>query len=127
MVLDHEVTISGSRYMGDSREWIYVEPPDQAVYNALTQDEKHALKYQRKKDGKAMFYIHQFMHESIIPRVSLTNQDKKAWDIIKNSYQGMDKVKTSKLQILRRDFETLSMKETYSVDSFYTRVIGLIK
>jgi uncharacterized protein (UPF0371 family) len=38
----------------------------------------------------------------------------------------MDKVKTSKLQILRRYFETLSMKDTDSVDSFYTHVIGLI-
>jgi hypothetical protein len=38
----------------------------------------------------------------------------------------MDKVKTSKLQILRRDFETLSMKDTDSVDCFYTHVIGLM-
>jgi uncharacterized protein (UPF0371 family) len=38
----------------------------------------------------------------------------------------MDKVKTSKLQILRRYFETLSMKDSDSVDSFYTHVIGLI-
>ena len=41
-------------------------------------------------------------------------------------YQGMDKVKTSKLQILRRDFEMISMKDTDSVESFYTHVIGLI-
>jgi hypothetical protein len=38
----------------------------------------------------------------------------------------MDKVKTSKLQILRTDFETLLMKDSDSVDSFYTHVIGLI-
>jgi catechol-2,3-dioxygenase len=38
----------------------------------------------------------------------------------------MDKFKTSKLQILRRDFETLSMKDSDSVESFYTHVIGLI-
>jgi hypothetical protein len=38
----------------------------------------------------------------------------------------MDKVKTSKLQILTRDFETLSMKYTDLVDSFYTHVIFLI-
>ena len=42
------------------------------------------------------------------------------------TYQGLDKVKTSKLQILRRDFESLSMKDSESVDSFYTRVVGLI-
>jgi hypothetical protein len=38
----------------------------------------------------------------------------------------MDKVKTSKLQILRIDFENLSMKDSDSIDSFYTHVIGLI-
>jgi hypothetical protein len=38
----------------------------------------------------------------------------------------MDKVKTTKLQILRRDFETLSMKDTDTIDLLYTHVIGLI-
>ena len=42
------------------------------------------------------------------------------------TYQGLDKVKTSKLQILRRDFESLSMKDSETVDSFYTRVVALI-
>jgi hypothetical protein len=38
----------------------------------------------------------------------------------------MDKVKTSKLQIIRRDFESLSMKDLDSIEYFYTHVIGLI-
>ena len=42
------------------------------------------------------------------------------------TYQGLDKVKTSKLQILRRDFESLSMKDSETIDTFYTRVVGLI-
>jgi hypothetical protein len=90
----------------------YVEPTDQATYNALTQAEKDVLKEQRKKDGKALFYIHQAMHESILPRVASTKQAKEAWDILQTAYQGMDKVKTAKLQILRRDFETMSMKDS---------------
>ena len=35
-------------------------------------------------------------------------------------------VSTSKLMIPRRDFESLSMKYSESIDSFYTRVVGLI-
>ena len=73
-----------------------------------------------------MFYIHQAMHESILPRVAATIIAKQAWDTLETSYQGLDKVKTSKLQILRRDFESLSMKDIESVDSLYTRVVGLI-
>lgn len=46
----------------------YVEPVDQVAYNSLTQAEKYALKDQRKKDGKEMFYIHQAIYESILPR-----------------------------------------------------------
>ena len=45
---------------------------------------------------------------------------------METSYQGLDQVKTSKLPILRRDFESLSMKDLESVDSFYTRVVGFI-
>ena len=49
-----------------------------------------------------------------------------AWDTLETVYQGFDKVKTSKLHILRRDFEYLSMTNTKSIDSFYTKVVGLI-
>ena len=58
----------------------YVEPIDQASYNNLTQDEKYVVREQRKKDGKVMFYIHQAMHESILPRVAIAKTAKEAWD-----------------------------------------------
>ena len=45
---------------------------------------------------------------------------------METAYQFWDKVNTSKLQILRRDFESLSMKDSESVNSFYTRVVCLI-
>ena len=35
-------------------------------------------------------------------------------------------MKTEKLQVLRRDFETLCMKDCENVDSFFTHVIGLV-
>jgi hypothetical protein len=73
-----------------------------------------------------MSYIHQGMHESLLPRVASAKQINVAWDILQTSYQGMDKEKTSKLQILSRDFETLSMEDSDSLESFYTHVIDLI-
>jgi hypothetical protein len=66
------------------------------------------------------------MYESILPRVESTKQAKEEQYILQTSYQGMDKIKTAKLQILRRYFETMSMKDSDLVDSFYTHVIGLI-
>ena len=83
---------------------------DEESYNNLTQDEKDSLREWGKKDAKSMFFIHQAMHESTLPRVAATITTKKAWDTLGTSYQGLDKVNNSKLHILRRDFESLSMK-----------------
>ena len=96
------------------------------VENNITQAHKDSLREQRKKYGKAMFYIHQAMHERILPRVASSITTKQAWDTLEIAYQGLDKVKTSNLQILRRDFESMSMKDTESVDPFYTRVVVFI-
>ena len=103
----------------------YAEPADMAAYNNLTQAQKDVLREQRKRDGKALFFIHQAMHESILPRIAASTNAKEAWDALETAYQGLTKVKTSKLQILRRDFESLSMKDSETVDTFYTRVVGI--
>jgi hypothetical protein len=115
-----------SQYVWEIVENGYWELVDQATYDSLTQAERDFLKDQRKKDGKTLFYIHQAMHESILPRVAPAKQSKEAWDILQMSYKGMDKVNSAKLQIVRRDFETMSMKDSDTVDSFYTHITGLI-
>ncbi|RCG02902.1 hypothetical protein, partial [Enterococcus faecium] len=66
------------------------------------------------------------VHGSIFPRIAVEKKSKEAWDTLKTSYQGMEKVKTTKLQMPRRDFETLCMKESDTIDSFFTHVIGLV-
>jgi len=43
-----------------------------------------------------LFYIHQAMHESILPRVAAKTNAKQAWDTLETAYQGLDKVRTSK-------------------------------
>ena len=70
------------------------------------------------KDENAQFYIHQAMHERILPSVAAKINAKQAWDALETAYQGLDKVKTSKLHILRRDFESLSTKDSETVDTF---------
>ena len=75
----------------------YAELADLTTYNNLTQTKKYDLREQRKKDGKTMFYIHQAMHESILPRVEATNTAKKPWHTLETTYHVLHKVKTSKL------------------------------
>jgi hypothetical protein len=57
--------------------------------------------------------------------VSATSS-KMAWDILETCYQGVSKVKTVKLQNLRRGFENLKMKDNESVDTFMTQVMSVV-
>ena len=75
----------------------YEEPADLTTYNKLTQAEKDVLREHMNKYGKDLFYIHQAMHESILPRVATTINAKQAWNTLETPYQGLGKVKTSKL------------------------------
>ncbi|XP_057826189.1 uncharacterized protein LOC131037941 [Cryptomeria japonica] len=104
----------------------YQEPVDATTYNALTQAEKDLLKENKKKDSKALFLIFQGVNESIFPRIQVATKSKQAWDILQTAYQGMGKVKITKLQMLRRDFETIYMKESDTIESFFTQIIGLV-
>ena len=93
---------------------------------ALITAERDFLKDNRNKDSKALFYIFQVVHESIFLRIAAATKSKDAWDILKIAYQDMGKVKTTNIQMLRRDFKTLCMKESDNIDSFFTHVIGLV-
>ena len=84
------------------------------------------MKSNRKKDSKALFNLYQTVHESIFPRIVVAKKSKDAWDTLKTTYQGMEKVKTSKLQLMRRDFEVICMKGSDKIDSFFTLLIGLV-
>ena len=87
------------------------KPADENAFNGLTQTKKDLLKSNRKKDSKALFYLYQVVHESVFPRIAAAKRFKDAWDTLQTTYQGMEKVKTTKLQLVRRYFEVICMKE----------------
>ena len=70
--------------------------------------------------------MYQAVHESVFPRIAAAKRSKEAWQTLMTAYQGMEKVKTTKLQLLRREFETLCMKESDTIDSLFTHVIGMV-
>eukprot|EP00253_Pinus_taeda_P009946 PITA_09946 len=102
------------------------EPAEETEFNRLTQAKKNLLKSNRKKDSKARVLLYQAVDQSVFPRMAGAKTSKEAWKTLKTAYQGMEKVRTAKLQLLRRDFENLNMKESENIDSFFTHVIGLI-
>ena len=107
-------------------EQAFREPTDASALAALTVAERDVLRDNKKKDNKALFYLFQAVHESIFPRIAVATRSKEVWDILKTTYQCMEKVKTTKLQLPRRDSETLCMKESDNIDSFFTHVIELV-
>jgi gag-polypeptide of LTR copia-type len=65
----------------------------------------------QKKDTRALFFIQSAMHESIFTKISAATTSKDAWTILKTVFQGSSKIIVIKLQGLRREFQTLSMKQ----------------
>ena len=47
---------------------------------------------------------------------------KEAWQILETTYEGIKKVKDTKLQMLTTRFEELRMSEDESFDSFYSKL-----
>ena len=104
----------------------YQEPVDQASYNALFVDQKEQLKENRKKDAKYLFILQTRVDITVFPKIGECSKSHDSWETLEKAYKGSVKVKVVKLQILRRDFESLSMKENERDESVITRVQNIV-
>eukprot|EP00253_Pinus_taeda_P031358 PITA_31358 len=102
------------------------ELANETEFNRLTQAEKDLLKRNRKKDSKALVFLYQALDKSVFPRITGAKTSKEVWKTLKTAYQDMDKVRTTKLQLLRRYFENLCMKESDNIDSFFTHFDAIV-
>ncbi|GMP66280.1 hypothetical protein CsSME_00026696 [Camellia sinensis var. sinensis] len=101
----------------------FEEPEDE---EALTNPQKNQLKEQRKKDLKALSFIQQGVSEAIFSRIINATKAKETWDILQKEYRGNLKVRTIKLQSLKRDFENLKMKDMELLKDYFSRVMELV-
>ncbi|XP_077249473.1 uncharacterized protein LOC143888980 [Tasmannia lanceolata] len=93
-----------------------------AELEKLTAAQKNKLKESKKKDARALFLIQQAMDELIFSRIMAATISKEAWDLLQEEYQGTSKVISVKLQTLSHDFENLIMKNSESIQDFFSRV-----
>ncbi|XP_074373462.1 uncharacterized protein LOC141713786 [Apium graveolens] len=100
----------------------YDEPVDATTEAALSNAEKMILKETRKKDKKALYTIIQGVDESTFEKISNAKTAKEAWEILQKSFQGVEKVKKVRLQVLRGEFENLKMKNSENIGEFVTRL-----
>ncbi|XP_025884872.2 uncharacterized protein [Solanum lycopersicum] len=75
------------------------------------------------KDLKAKNYLFQAIERPISETILSKETSKDIWDSMRKKYQGTASVKRAQLQALRRDFETLQMKEGESVMSYCARTM----
>ncbi|KAA0056914.1 Retrovirus-related Pol polyprotein from transposon TNT 1-94 [Cucumis melo var. makuwa] len=101
----------------------YEEPESDA---ALNQAQREALQNTRKKNQKALTIIHQAIDDNNFEKISGATTAYQAWQILENTYKGVDRVKKVRLQKLRGDYESLHMKESESVSDYTSRLLAVV-
>jgi transposase InsO family protein len=91
----------------------------------LTEAQLTELSSLKLKDLKAKNYLFQAIDRSILETILSKDTSKQIWDSMKKKYQGSSRVKHSQLQALRRDFETLQMKDGESVTEYCAKTMGI--
>ena len=79
-----------------------------------------------RKDLKARFYINQSLDPMIFEKIAHATSAKGAWDILMNTYRGVEKVKKVRLQTMRRQLELLQMTKTEKVADYFSRTLVLV-
>lgn len=92
----------------------------------LSQEEQTKLAKDMEKDNLALYNIQMAMEESIFPRICGATSAKEAWDTLKEEFQGNAKVRTIKLQSLRRELENMKMKDSETIKEYYSRLRELV-
>ncbi|KAA0060403.1 Retrovirus-related Pol polyprotein from transposon TNT 1-94 [Cucumis melo var. makuwa] len=89
-------------------------------------DDEGKLRENRKKDSKALVIIQQAVHDSVFSRIAASTTSKQAWLILQKAFQGDSRVLVVKFESLRRDFETLMMKNGESIADILSRATTII-
>ncbi|KAG8480423.1 hypothetical protein CXB51_025117 [Gossypium anomalum] len=85
------------------------EPAPLRANPTVAQIRQHAD--ERTKRHKAMSCIQNCVSDVIFTRIIAYETPKQAWDRLKEEFQGTERTRQQQLLNLRRDFESLKMKE----------------
>jgi hypothetical protein len=75
-----------------------------------------------ENNSKAINALLNGLSDTVFTKVSHCKSAKEIWDKLRNIYEGDSKVKTTKLQTYRGQFEQLKMKEDEDITAYFLRV-----
>lgn len=101
-------------YMQAHGVWNAVEPKDPKS----TVDER--------TDKIALAVIYQGIPEDMLLYLAEKETAKEAWDAIRTMCLGADRVKKARIQTLKTEFESMSMKDTEQIDELCMKLNGLV-
>lgn len=81
---------------------------------------------EEKKDKKALDAIYQGIPEEVLLSIAEKETAKEAWEAVKVMCQGVERVKKARIHTLRLEFESMSMKDSESLDDFCMKLNGLV-
>ena len=99
-----------------------VEDLDTTHLSVLIRRQRIRLKNQRKpyqRTGRKG-------RDSIENHFMLSKIAKEMWDTLENVHEGDKKVKTTKLQVYRAQFENIKMNDDEDIASFFLRVVEIV-
>lgn len=108
-------TLLRSQGVWDAVEKGVETPGDEA---ALNQAQRTALQKLEQKDQQALSTIQLYVDDETFEKIATASTSKEAWDLLQNSFKGSDKVVRIRLQTLRREFESLKMKDSESISEY---------
>ncbi|CAM8963086.1 unnamed protein product [Rhodiola kirilowii] len=76
-------------------------------------------------NSKAMNAIFSGVDENVFKLISNCEIAKEAWDTLRIAYEGTDKVRNSRMEMVKTKFEELKMKEEETIAEFNARVLDL--
>ncbi|XP_074336837.1 uncharacterized protein LOC141674009 [Apium graveolens] len=97
-----------------------------SVWETIEPKDPKATKVDEKTDKIAMAMIYQGIPEEILLSVAEKKTAKEVWKGIKTMCQGVDRVKKARTQTLKVEFESLSMKDSESLDDLCMKMNGLV-
>lgn len=78
-----------------------------------------------KKKKQALAFLFQAIPEDMVLQMASYTDPKQVWDGLKTRYLGVDRVRAARRATLKRELESLRMKEGETVDDFVTKLTGL--